>query len=177
MSELAFIFPGQGAQKAGMGKDFYENSEAARSFFDQAQKILDFDLKEMCFGEHEELNLTEYTQPCMVSVCLAIVQELKKPGRDPREEMPKPLFKSDVLKMEDLKLDMIMPGTVRNVVDFGAFVDIGVKQDGLVHVSELSNRFVKNAMDVVSVGDEVKVKIIGLDIERGKISLSIKQVQ
>lgn len=83
MSKLAFIFPGQGAQKAGMGKDFYENSEAARSFFDQAQKILDFDLKEMCFGEHEELNLTEYTQPCMVSVCLAIVQELKKRGITP----------------------------------------------------------------------------------------------
>ncbi|WP_418312327.1 ACP S-malonyltransferase, partial [Phascolarctobacterium faecium] len=75
--------PGQGAQKAGMGKDFYENSEAARSFFDQAQKILDFDLKEMCFGEHEELNLTEYTQPCMVSVCLAIVRELKKRGINP----------------------------------------------------------------------------------------------
>ena len=83
MSKLAFIYPGQGAQKAGMGKDFYENSEAARSFFDQAQKILDFDLKEMCFGEHEELNLTEYTQPCMVSVCLAIVQELKKRGINP----------------------------------------------------------------------------------------------
>lgn len=83
MSKLAFIFPGQGAQKAGMGKDFYENSEAARSFFDNAQKILDFDLKEMCFGEHEELNLTEYTQPCMVSVCLAIVQELKKRGITP----------------------------------------------------------------------------------------------
>ena len=83
MSKLAFIFPGQGAQKAGMGKDFYENSETARSFFDQAQKILDFDLKEMCFGEHEELNLTEYTQPCMVSVCLAIVQELKKRGINP----------------------------------------------------------------------------------------------
>ena len=83
MSKLAFIFPGQGAQKAGMGKDFYENSEAARSFFDQAQKILDFDLKEMCFGEHEELNLTEYTQPCMVSVCLAIVRELKKRGINP----------------------------------------------------------------------------------------------
>ena len=84
MSKLAFIFPGQGAQKAGMGKDFYEKSEAARSFFDQAQKILDFDLKEMCFGEHEELNLTEYTQPCMVSVCLAIVQELKKRGINPK---------------------------------------------------------------------------------------------
>ena len=83
MSKLAFIFPGQGAQKAGMGKDFYENSEAARSFFDQAQEILDFDLKEMCFGEHEELNLTEYTQPCMVSVCLAIVRELKKRGINP----------------------------------------------------------------------------------------------
>lgn len=83
MSKLAFIFPGQGAQKAGMGKDFYENSEAARSFFDHAQEILDFDLKEMCFGEHEELNLTEYTQSCMVSVCLAIVQELKKRGINP----------------------------------------------------------------------------------------------
>ncbi len=105
-----------------------------------------------------------------------IIMEIKKPGRDPREEMPKPLFRSDVLKMEDLKLDMIMTGTVRNVVDFGAFVDIGVKQDGLVHVSELSNKFVKNPMDVVSVGDEVEVKIIGLDVERGKISLSMKQV-
>lgn len=105
-----------------------------------------------------------------------IIEEIKKPGRDPREGMPKPVFRSDVLKMEDLKLDMIMTGTVRNVVDFGAFVDIGVKQDGLVHVSELSNRFVKNAMDVVSVGDEVEVKIIGLDMERGKVSLSIKQV-
>lgn len=105
-----------------------------------------------------------------------IIEEIRKPGRDPREEMPKPVFRSDVLKMEDLKLDMIMTGTVRNVVDFGAFVDIGVKQDGLVHISELSNKFIKNPMDVVSVGDEVKVKIIDLDMERGKISLSIKQL-
>ncbi len=105
-----------------------------------------------------------------------IINELKKPGRDPREEMPKPIFRSDVLKMEDLKVDMILTGTIRNVVDFGAFADIGVKQDGLVHISELSNKFVKNPMEIVSVGDEVKVKIIGLDIERGKISLSIKQV-
>lgn len=105
-----------------------------------------------------------------------IVEEVKKPGRDPREEMPKPIFRSDVLRMEDLKLDMIMTGTVRNVVDFGAFVDIGVKQDGLVHISKLSNKFVKNPMEIVSVGDEVKVKIIGVDLERGKISLSMKDV-
>ena len=82
-----------------------------------------------------------------------IIEEIKKPGRDPREEMPKPIFRSDVLKMEDLKLEMTMNGTVRNVVDFGASVDIGVKQDGLVHISELCNRFIKNPMDVASVGD------------------------
>ena len=105
-----------------------------------------------------------------------IIEEIKKPGRDPREEMPKPIFRVDVLKMEDLKLDMIMTGTVRNVVDFGAFVDIGVKQDGLVHISQLSNKFVKNPMDLVSVGDEVEVRIIGLDVERGKISLSMKEI-
>lgn len=105
-----------------------------------------------------------------------IIEEIKKPGRDPREEMPKPIFRVDVLKMEDLKLDMIMTGTVRNVVDFGAFVDIGVKQDGLVHISQLSNKYVKNPMDLVSVGDEVEVRIIGLDVERGKISLSMKEI-
>ncbi|WP_066505864.1 Tex family protein [Abyssisolibacter fermentans] len=104
-----------------------------------------------------------------------VIKEITKPGRDPREDMPKPIFRSDVLKMEDLQIGMIMTGTVRNVVDFGAFVDIGVKQDGLVHISELSKKFVKNPMTVVSVGDEVKVKIIDLDLERKKVSLSIKQ--
>jgi uncharacterized protein len=105
-----------------------------------------------------------------------IVEELKKPGRDPRDEMPKPVFRSDVVKMEDLKVGMILTGTVRNVVDFGSFVDIGVKQDGLVHISELSDRYVKHPMDVVSVGDHVKVRIINVDLERGKISLSMKGV-
>lgn len=104
-----------------------------------------------------------------------IIRELKKPGRDPREEMPKPIFRTDVLKMEDLKPDMILTGTVRNVVDFGAFVDIGVKQDGLVHISHLSNKFVKNPMEVVSVGDIVNVKILNVDIEKGRISLSMKE--
>ena len=103
-----------------------------------------------------------------------IVAEIKKPGRDPRDEMPKPIFRSDVLKMEDLQVGMILQGTVRNVIDFGAFVDIGVKQDGLVHISELSDKFVKNPMNVVSVGDVVDVKIIDIDLIKGKISLSMK---
>ncbi len=105
-----------------------------------------------------------------------IIKELKKPGRDPRDEMPKPIFRTDVLKMEDLKPDMVLTGTVRNVIDFGAFVDIGVKQDGLVHISELSNKFVKRPNDVVSVGDVVNVRIIDVDIERGRISLSMKDL-
>ncbi len=106
-----------------------------------------------------------------------IIDELKKPGRDIRDEMPKPIFKSDVLKLEDLKEDMILSGTVRNVVDFGAFVDIGVKNDGLVHISQISNRFIKHPMEVLSVGDIVSVKVISVDRERGKVSLSIKQAK
>jgi len=103
-----------------------------------------------------------------------IIDEIKKPGRDPREEMPKPIFRSDVLSFEDLSEGMILTGTVRNVVDFGAFVDIGVKNDGLVHISELSDKFVKHPMNVVAVGDTVQVKIIGVDSNRGKVSLSMK---
>ena len=103
-----------------------------------------------------------------------IIEELSKPGRDPRDEMPKPILRSDVLKFEDLKEGMILTGTVRNVIDFGAFVDIGVKHDGLVHISELSDKFVKNPSDVVSVGDVVKVKVIKIDTERQKVGLSMK---
>ena len=106
-----------------------------------------------------------------------IVEELKKPGRDPREDMPKPVFRSDVLKMEDLRPEMILTGTVRNVVDFGAFVDIGVKQDGLVHISEICDRFIKHPMQVVSVGDTVKVRILKVDLDRQKVSLSMKNVE
>lgn len=103
-----------------------------------------------------------------------IIAELRKPGRDPREDAPPVVFRNDVRSFEDLKEGMEMSGTVRNVVDFGAFVDIGVKNDGLVHVSQLSNKFVKHPMDVVSVGDTVKVRIIGIDKERGKVSLTMK---
>ena len=106
-----------------------------------------------------------------------IVTELQRPGRDPREDMPKPILRSDVLSMEDLKPGMILKGTVRNVIDFGAFVDIGVHQDGLVHISELSDRkFVKHPLDVVSVGDVVTVRVLDVDLKRNRISLSMRGI-
>ena len=103
-----------------------------------------------------------------------IIEELSRPGRDPREDMPKPILRSDVLKLDDLKEGMVLTGTVRNVIDFGAFVDIGVKHDGLVHISEMSDKYIKNPSDVVSVGDIVKVKVINIDRERQKVALSMK---
>lgn len=102
-----------------------------------------------------------------------IVKELEKPARDPRDEMPKPILRSDVLDMEDLKEGMILKGTVRNVIDFGAFVDIGVHQDGLVHISKLSNKFIKHPLEVVSVGDIVEVKVISIDIDKKRIGLTM----
>ena len=103
-----------------------------------------------------------------------IVKELSKPGRDPREELPKPILRQDVLKFEDLKIGQVLTGTVRNVIDFGAFVDVGVKHDGLVHISEMSDKFVRNPSDIVSVGDIVKVKVIDIDYDRQKVKLSMK---
>ncbi len=103
-----------------------------------------------------------------------IVQELEKPARDPRDEMPRPVLRSDVLDMKDLKPGMVLKGTVRNIMDFGAFVDIGVHQDGLVHVSEMSERFIKHPLDVVKVGDVVDVKVLAVDTAKKRISLSMK---
>lgn len=105
-----------------------------------------------------------------------IIKELEKPARDPREEMPKPILRGDVLEMKDLTEGMILKGTVRNVIDFGAFVDIGVHQDGLVHISEMSNKFIKHPLDVVSVGDIVQVKVIGIDLNKKRIQLSMKGI-
>lgn len=126
-------------------------------------KLAEIKIEEMA----KQLNIGEITLK-------DIIQELSKPGRDPREDMPKPVLRADVLKFEDLKEGMVLTGTVRNVTDFGAFVDIGVKHDGLVHISQLSDSFVKNPSDVVSVGDIVKVKIIGIDAKRQKAQLSMK---
>ena len=102
-----------------------------------------------------------------------IIDAIEKPDRDPRDDMPKPIFRSDVLKMEDLRPGMILKGTVRNVVDFGAFVDIGVKQDGLVHKSQMAKRYVKDPLEIVKVGDVIDVKILSVDVERGRIGLSM----
>ncbi|WP_418222844.1 Tex family protein [Clostridium isatidis] len=107
---------------------------------------------------------------------LDIIKELKKPGRDPREEMPKPILKTGIVNMEDLTPGLILKGTVRNVADFGAFVDIGVHQDGLVHKSQMSNKFIKHPLDVVKVGDVVEVKILEVDVKKKRISLSMKDL-
>ena len=106
-----------------------------------------------------------------------IVKELEKPARDPRDEMPRPILRTDVLDMEDLKEGMILKGTVRNVIDFGAFVDIGVHQDGLVHISQMSEKFIKHPLEAVSVGDVVDVQVIGVDLKKKRISLSMKGFQ
>jgi uncharacterized protein len=103
----------------------------------------------------------------------SVVKELTGAGRDPREDMPQPILKSDVMTMEDLKPGMLLKGTVRNVIDFGAFVDIGVHQDGLVHISRMSKKYVKHPLDVVSVGDVVEVKVVDVDLAKKRISLSM----
>ena len=104
-----------------------------------------------------------------------ILAELQKPGRDPRDELPAPQLRSDVMDIKDLKPNMVLMGTVRNVVDFGAFVDIGVQQDGLVHISQMSDKYVRHPMDVVQVGDIVKVRVLNVDIEKKRISLTMKE--
>ncbi len=115
----------------------------------------------------EELGIGEIT-------LTDILKELEKPARDPRENMPKPILRSDVLEMKDLKPDMILKGTVRNVIDFGVFVDIGVHQDGLVHISQITDKFIKHPLEAVSVGDIVDVKVLDVDMAKKRISLTMR---
>ena len=103
-----------------------------------------------------------------------ILDNLEKPGLDPRDALPEPILRQDVLKIEDLQPGMVLQGTVRNVVDFGAFVDIGVKQDGLVHVSQLADRFVRNPASIVAVGDVVTVRVLSVDRARARIQLTMR---
>ena len=167
------------------GKNPLDNTSVHPESYDTAEKILasigfsSKDLKEKLPEVRANLNTVNVSkianelgvgEPTVKD----IIKELQKPGRDPRDDMPKPILRSDVLKMEDLQEGMILTGTVRNVIDFGAFVDIGVKSDGLVHISELSDKYIKNPMDVVSVGDIVKVRVIKVDLERHKVALSMR---
>lgn len=140
------------------------------------QDLIDKDKLKEIKAKLSEIKLPETAKELEVGEMTLrdIIEELSKPGRDPRDEIPKPILREDVLKFEDLREGQILTGTVRNVTDFGAFVDVGVKHDGLVHISELSNSFVRNPSDVVSVGDIVKVKVIGIDMERQKVKLSMK---
>ena len=103
-----------------------------------------------------------------------IVKELEKPARDPRDDMPKPVLRNDVLEMKDLTPGMILKGTVRNVIDFGAFVDIGVHQDGLVHISQMTERYIRHPLEAVSVGDIVEVKVMSVDLQKKRIQLTMK---
>ena len=127
----------------------------------------------------QQIGLNELSKELEVGIVTLkdIISEIKKPGRDPREEGIKPILRSDVLNIEDIKEGMILKGTVRNVVDFGAFVDIGIKNDGLVHKSQMSNKFIKDPMTIVTVGDVIDVKVIGIDLKTQKVSLTMKDVK
>ncbi|MBP3284755.1 MAG: RNA-binding transcriptional accessory protein [Clostridia bacterium] len=168
-------------------KNPLDNTSVHPESYAVAEKILEkagYDLKSFGAADKNEvlrklnaMDAVKMAEELSVGVPTVqdILTELKKPGRDPREDMPKPILRSDVLKIDDLREGMVLKGTVRNVIDFGAFVDIGIKNDGLVHISEMSDKFVKNPMEVVSVGDIVDVRVIKVDLEKGKVSLSMKK--
>ncbi len=170
------------------GKNVLDNTSVHPESYDAAKGLIEYlgysmediennnikDIKDRMKGK----NLDKLAEELGVGVPTLrdIVEEIIKPGRDPRDSVEQPLLREDVMSMEDLKPDMIMTGTVRNVIDFGVFVDIGVHQDGLVHISQLSDKFVKHPMDVVSIGDIVKVKVLEVDVNKKRISLSMRGV-
>ena len=146
--------------------NYTEKDVSQRKLFDIDTRLKEIDLD--IFAQENNIGKITLTD---------IIEALKKPGRDPREDMPSPILMENVMGMEDLTPGMVMEGTVRNVIDFGAFVDIGVHQDGLVHISEISNKFIKHPTDVLSVGDVVKVRVVSVDVAKKRIALSMKDVQ
>ena len=143
-----------------------------RSFPSAMRRYLLGDVDGAALANDDDAHLTGVLH-LLLDLLRDIVRELQKPGRDPRDDLPSPILRTDVLDIKDLAPGMELKGTVRNVVDFGAFVDIGVHQDGLVHISKLADRFVKHPSEVVAVGDTVTVWITGVDKARGKISLTM----
>lgn len=170
------------------GKSILDNTSVHPEAYAAAEKLLSLlgykleDVQNKKLGdlnkEVEKIGIGEVASEIGVGIPTLrdIIKELLKPGRDPRDELPKPVLLTDVMDLEDLKPGMVLTGTVRNVADFGAFVDVGVHQDGLVHISELADRFIKNPMEVVSVGDIVRVRVLTVDATRKRISLSMKGI-
>ncbi len=167
-------------------ENILDNTSIHPESYGTTKKLLKkFDIKNLNIGgkllklKAKDYNLSKLADELVVGVPTLedILLNLEKPGLDPRDELPKPIFKSNIVKIEDLQEGMTLQGTVRNVVDFGAFVDIGLKQAGLIHISELSNKFIKDPKDIVSVGDIVKVRILSIDSSRGRIGLSMKNIQ
>jgi uncharacterized protein len=170
-------------------KNILDNTGVHPESYEAAEKILEIcgytlaDVSQGLVGELKErvkhLTASKVAAYAQVGVPTVndIVAELMKPGRDPREELPPTMLRTDVMSMEDLKPGMVMTGTVRNVVDFGVFVDIGVHQDGLVHISEVCNRFIRHPSEIVKVGDVVDAVVLAVDSGKKRISLSIKQAE
>jgi uncharacterized protein len=172
-----------GFMRISEGKNPLDNTPIHPESYDAVDKLfreLKLELKEV--GSQKLKELLQAVEPVELATKLGvgvptlrdILDSLQRPGRDPRDELPAPIFRTDVLKIEDLTAGMELQGTVRNVIDFGAFVDIGIKNDGLVHISQLSNTFVKHPKDVVSVGDTVTVWVLSVDLKKGRVSLTMK---
>lgn len=166
--------------------DVLDNTAVHPESYDAARKILSFcgvteeDIRtgktDKLTEKVEQAGLEAIADHCGIGIPTLrdILNELKKPGRDPRDELPQPILRKDVLDISDLKPGMKLRGTVRNVIDFGAFVDIGVHQDGLVHISRLADRYIKHPSEVVKVGDQVEVTVLSVDVEKKRISLSMR---
>ena len=163
------------------GEEILDNTSVHPESYEVAKNLiekLNLDINNLGNKIHLNINISELAKELNVGepTLVDIIKELEKPGRDPRDEMPAPILRSDILTMEDLKEGMILKGTVRNVIDFGAFVDIGVHQDGLVHISEMTNKFIKHPLEVVSVSDIIDVKVLSVDIDKKRIALTMKNL-
>ena len=172
------IIDGKNAfDNTGVHPESYDAAEKLLKLCDLSKKDLNTEAVKSVSSKVEEKGAATLAEELGIGVptLCDIVKELERPGRDPRDELPAPLLRTDIMSMEDLKAGMELTGTVRNVIDFGAFVDIGVHQDGLVHISQITNRFIKHPSEVLKVGDIVKVWVLGVDVGKKRISLTMRK--